>query len=1045
MRIVQISDIHLSNDNLTDFKAFFLEGIIKDLTEFNREKKIDLIVLTGDLLDKGGESFANPSMRYELFETEFINPILKALSLSKIQVLFIPGNHDIDRSEIDVTYEKGLVTEIISISTANVKLAENLKKFTLINNRIQRFKEFEKSFHASTPNYFYSNNQSYFIYKEQEIKIGFLLVNDSWRCSNGLKTDQHFIGTNQLLEAKTFFESENTNFNIVLFHHPLELLNDDEQQELRNIINKWDFELVLYGHTHSASVAHTHGINGNAVFLNPQTAFNNPRTKISEFEPGYNIIDIDLNNLNLTCFFRKYIHARFEFDADTNAAAGGTYNTRLVPKGEKADYYDLYQLASKTVDSHLVDFNNSLLIYKTNSIAPSDIKELFVLPKLSDQPSDVSAEKDEKIYSLSGLLVDPKNILLLGEKESGKTTLLNRLSIEISNGFSNYKKIPVYFDYKKLVKNDVLTLIRKYLNESEAKVIQMAGMGQLILLIDNYDGTPKLKISANYLDYFLKQFPETKIILTTSSTLEKLMQFENDLLNKWHLKAVFIGSVGVPQFKELASVWFKNKDAEWHYDNIERLIKVFKILRIPRTFFSISLYLWVIEKQESFKPLNKSYLLNKFLQLILEGLIAIEGKAGSFNFDRKKEILAEIALEMFKSGNVSGDYSLAKEVIILSIKVYVTKNQRSFEADEAFDLFLDRGIFKLIVDEENDKYSFRFESFFQFFLSYNIDNHPEFKEKVLSKEEILSFIDELEYYSGRNQNSKELLEHTTKLLNESFQNIDSVISDETDTYAPKKFVLLDKINHEMLATDLEKSGMDEKAQEKEFDKQLKNLPVSESINIKKKYDYRLDFPLCLELTARILKNAENIQDPILINQSLDLIVQKAAKFGIYIQSLISFELQNNSRIDSPFPLDIVLLFEPLLNQSNLLQWMGTDFLHIPLKAKIENYLNRKKEDQKQSYEQFLSVFIYVDLKLPNYLEILKKATKNIDNKYFAELYFFRILLVYKFSPSKSELRPKLHDILTNLLVKIKGTTRQAASERLDQQIKSMPGTDVSEV
>ena len=57
IRIVHLSDIHLNKKTLKDAEQFVIKALIKDLKKYSDEKRIDLIFITGDLIDRGGESF----------------------------------------------------------------------------------------------------------------------------------------------------------------------------------------------------------------------------------------------------------------------------------------------------------------------------------------------------------------------------------------------------------------------------------------------------------------------------------------------------------------------------------------------------------------------------------------------------------------------------------------------------------------------------------------------------------------------------------------------------------------------------------------------------------------------------------------------------------------------------------------------------------------------------------------------------------------------------------------------------------------------------
>ena len=114
MRIAHISDVHY-HPSQKNFTVEILNPLIKDLKEQNGERCIDLICYTGDLIDKGGFDISKPVTTAECFqefEKNFILPIIDSLDLNRSRFLFVPGNHDIDRSKIIQNFENGLITTL---------------------------------------------------------------------------------------------------------------------------------------------------------------------------------------------------------------------------------------------------------------------------------------------------------------------------------------------------------------------------------------------------------------------------------------------------------------------------------------------------------------------------------------------------------------------------------------------------------------------------------------------------------------------------------------------------------------------------------------------------------------------------------------------------------------------------------------------------------------------------------------------------------------------------------------------------------------------
>jgi HSP90 family molecular chaperone/predicted phosphodiesterase len=340
MRIVHLSDIHLNNKNIEDLKNYYLESLIEDLTNFSHEKKIDLILITGDLVDKGGNSLGPEP--YKLFKENIIQPLSEKLNLPTNRFLIIPGNHDINQEFIKVDNEFYL-SEKLDCKSANQYVDDLKNEIKDENKRIEQFKIFEKELHSSTENYSFSNMHSLFIWDNKEFKIGFALLNDSWRCSADLKRDQHYIGHSQLLKARNFFVEEKTDLNLAIFHHPLPSLNGDEQAEIKNILKTKNFDIAIFGHNHKYEAERLVSEYGGYLSINGRSAFSNPSEISSIYQPGYNLLDLDPSDKTYKISARKFIKSSgYRFDKDTDSVPNGE-ESGLLPQNER-----LYALAEDT-------------------------------------------------------------------------------------------------------------------------------------------------------------------------------------------------------------------------------------------------------------------------------------------------------------------------------------------------------------------------------------------------------------------------------------------------------------------------------------------------------------------------------------------------------------------------------------------------------------------------------------------------------------------------------------------------------------------------
>jgi predicted MPP superfamily phosphohydrolase len=314
MRIVHLSDIHLSKENYTEFQNNYKDALIKDLKSYHSSIPIDLIVITGDLVDRGGHSlFEIPEFTdkgyispYDIFNEVFIVPILEKLGITKDRFLFIPGNHDINEKEI-LLYEECEMLKNITNDNIKEYLQKN-KTFTY-SHRIRKFKEFEEKYHQDTDSYIFTNNQSTYIYKgKEDVKVGFLLVNDSWRCKSAKINKEdgtHYFGIQQLHDGLEILEKEGTELNICLLHHYVD--NFKEAAEVKGFFERKHIELLLYGHYHNPETNIFYTPYGTCKGFRGRATLLNPNEKNSTFQPGYQIMDIDLRNFKLNeIHYRKY-------------------------------------------------------------------------------------------------------------------------------------------------------------------------------------------------------------------------------------------------------------------------------------------------------------------------------------------------------------------------------------------------------------------------------------------------------------------------------------------------------------------------------------------------------------------------------------------------------------------------------------------------------------------------------------------------------------------------------------------------------------------
>ena len=325
MRVIHLSDIHLSKDNIEEFRLYYRKTLVRELKERNFEKEIDLIIISGDLVDRGGYSlkdidiymgYSNP---YDIFEKEFIDPLYSQLNITKEKILFISGNHDIQQDQIDEVIEAGLKSLSANSQEVNRlcnKYYNNLKGINI--ERLGAFLDFEERYHRNNSylKYKFSQLESQAIYESNSFKIGIALINDSWRCGKG-NVENHFVGINQFHRCLNFFEEHDTELNIAVMHHPLDCYNSQERDEIENLLHNKKFEILLLGHEHSKNYrVSSFGDDQKILYTRGRSAFDKPHEKETKYTSGYTTIDIDFLNKSINCHYKIYDKQSYKFNDD---------------------------------------------------------------------------------------------------------------------------------------------------------------------------------------------------------------------------------------------------------------------------------------------------------------------------------------------------------------------------------------------------------------------------------------------------------------------------------------------------------------------------------------------------------------------------------------------------------------------------------------------------------------------------------------------------------------------------------------------------------
>jgi len=237
MRILHLSDLHYGEKYKTKIERMFPPFLDK-IRIINQEKKIDLVVFTGDLVWSG-----NKIDSFQKVKKKFIAPILKEISIEENNFIICPGNHDMsERKELPA------ITEYINKFSTN----DELDKF--VTKRDQQFDlSYEKSNHYyNFVNSYYPNDNIDKLYhtfqrKIKDKKIGIVSFHTPWRSFVGEQSEQLLLPLKIIHDA--IYSIPMKDLYISLMHHPVDDLKKFNSYEVEDIIYE-KFHIVFSGHYH---------------------------------------------------------------------------------------------------------------------------------------------------------------------------------------------------------------------------------------------------------------------------------------------------------------------------------------------------------------------------------------------------------------------------------------------------------------------------------------------------------------------------------------------------------------------------------------------------------------------------------------------------------------------------------------------------------------------------------------------------------------------------------------------------------------------------
>lgn len=327
MRIIHFSDFHLRADHLER-----AESIIKRLKEtlrtISEERKIDLIIFSGDMIDKAGKDFSDPKIHcaFEKFKEMVILPLTSEVGLAPNRFVYTMGNHEIDRSAVGGDDKDQEITD-------RLKNHEDVDWYIHNDGKDQpRIAEYNRLRDTYWQEYkedatIKLTPFQYGIKFNIDGKVvGVNCLNTAWRCYKS-ETDEHKIvlGKSQITDSRDFFED--CHIRLAVGHHHPNMMNPFETNTLKDLIAR-NYDAFFCGHTHDNDGEYVGRASGSCFYFTSPGTLSTNESAERQYRNGFMVIDYELDErfVETQCYYQD---DNADFIKERNYGTNGVWHMQI--------------------------------------------------------------------------------------------------------------------------------------------------------------------------------------------------------------------------------------------------------------------------------------------------------------------------------------------------------------------------------------------------------------------------------------------------------------------------------------------------------------------------------------------------------------------------------------------------------------------------------------------------------------------------------------------------------------------------------------------
>lgn len=739
--IIHLSDLHINKKQFNDQKIV-LDALFDDLRKrLDDGLKPDLIIFSGDLIAKGDYSHENQ----ELVRAHFVPKVLQATGLSNDRLFIAPGNHDFELQKLPDLLRPAL-NALDCVERTNAML-DNIPNTPYLWDGFRSYNELVCQITTRIPEF---SNALFSAHKLNisGMSVGICCINSTWKAT-GRPNDADY-GTLQIGQRQIDILHEkikDCQVKLAVLHHPLNWLVPFDQHVVQQMLYR-EFDAIFHGHNHRADGQHIAGPKYSTFVSNAGCLYQS-----REWFNGYSIVQHKPEESTWKVHVREYYNDRNSYDRSLRYSENGEACFKI---DRNAAFIQSLTFPSIDYISAVRDaVNGHLLTSAISDIAPRNLSSLFVPPPLSKiserQLNEDNNNGDElKYLDLTELIASRSAIFFVGQKESGKTTLLHYICSECND--VRQSEVPRFGAYVNLqsVRATAAGILDAIVYFSKgayrkAEFIGLLKAGRMTICFDNLPVADDKLLQA--IASFIRDYNLNKYYFSVSESFQS--SISKNVIPKLGLDAavVYLHSFGRRQTRTLISKWFGDSN-ETLRGRVDGMLASLRRLNIPRTPFLISILLWVQEKNISFTPVNQAEIIDILVDGILDKLHETKARSG-YDSTVKRHFLTELAFHLYQENKTKCSIN---QLDRLAADYFSNKGLPSSSGQ-----FVEELKTKGVLIDLGGEISFKFDCLRAFFLSIKIKDSRELFEAAFNPDGFVALGEELDYFTGKNRDQKDAI------------------------------------------------------------------------------------------------------------------------------------------------------------------------------------------------------------------------------------------------------------------------------------------------